>query len=1651
MYKLSNQQTKNEMSKFKIFEMINLHQQHCTHLECICKISNFKDKKDNLNQEDVYILIEQIFYRTLKSNLKNIDFKLVEQIYLKYITYLTRTRNRPTKAYFELKQYISKKQNTSFYFDLIKNVLSSKIEKIMSMNQKVYIKTKIVDNYLETIKEELDTNQIFQTDDIVKQIIPELATFVDHKIQFWRKLLLSESQDILSFYKLATDLSKKSKTVQKIFQKNLQIVTNKVTASSNITLAKIIEIYKCTVTSDYLQAFKFSQLYNALYNRDIQKQQIIINSYNIVKGNVQTLKISLSQDLGKIISQKTEKLANFFGYVLKEFQQINKIDDLMPLFISQIHDKCINNMIQRGFSPMISDKISTFIKNKDSFIEPINLYLQNHQNQDEDFCLQALLLKTINQREYIVFDEQGYIQGITQNMFNLIFQKREKYDKQIKQLFHIEGPHPIPGDKIIELKSFLYQFNLYLLMPQISKIVRKHQHNQQSVINMYNKFKSPQKKVNLIVDASLVDQHFQICLNQNSDLFLPIRIFHLNNLYQKQFVDVLFKKNLNTDNQVSKSPEQIEQFLSQHLKDYDEEHIFCQFSMIFNLQKRIYTYQDQNQQNIQKKIIYVMEIVEKTDLTSKGFKQNAKTEKQKTLFDFDSQKTLSQIVDGQQLPSTITKEKLSYTEQTSIPSFNDQQYFESSQEIDNAHTQSSPQRQLKFKKLESQKLQNRVSDFGLKIDQSNFFQSRHSLKSNQIDQVNYQTNLGQNQAKTKLTKKHKTLVYPTSLINFNAQNNNNNQSMSQKDLSYIFSADETIRNPNENQTNKIKEESNIFYLNDQKNDQKKKQEIDVHPPQEKEQNDNELFLNSIHSNRIHSPRDNGLFNQEDNQLNTYTIISPRQIQSQENLMPFKENSSNQNQSQTHILSYSQQRLNRVKEKLNILKSNSQLNIFKNDAQELDEESQWNKLIDNAQKIATKQDSKKFNNQNKSSSSSSIDYKAQNAPKYKEEKQIIQNQAIGVSQTVTSRGTFFLLVIILLSYLFYQIVQNFLSHVKTSLVNSYSSSMSEQIYANQTNNAYNLYLMSLSTPVYNLQLIQQLAPVESYSCVYNGLVYNGYIGYIFNVIYDYAQQFPLKNLDLEIFSNQQSFEVQAKLQQGFFLQQSNALVTCQASQSEPPQLLFDLDGFFFKISNHIYMNQEAFAITANVMSQLQLESLSQKSKLEIIFYSSIGLSSFCFMIIILIIQRINAYKQKVVLLISRINLSEIEKEVQKFESCLKHIQSPIEDWLKIDFINQISNYHNHHYLTVSSSKNFNQEERERKKDGQRQTERKFNNNVKINTVERKSQSQTLQTKEKNQNNQKQRVLSSSFISRKIFNYRQIIIGGGIFITGILFVGFALFIASKENQNFQQACNIYYTVLDTIRAADSIILVSQILLTSLYLEKSVNFPKQNITKSYSYYQSQIQVLQNFESNFMQLLSDQTQMDQTYKNLIFDVLQNDVCEQQNSQIHMQNNIYFQQQLQVVCNEKSSTKIILQNGVIGVINQYIRYGASLEEFMIANKFTDSFDSQQQMIQILNSIIHIELITKGFLAPINSICTVTNLFNTAFKDRSNIYLTAFKIYFLILLPFLTLITFLVIVVYTKNTQNEIVDINFTLTLIPYDKLLDENTINMLKQLRKYK
>jgi len=71
---------------------------------------------------------------------------------------------------------------------------------------------------------------------------------------------------------------------------------------------------------------------------------------------------------GKIISTKHNRLAGFFGYTLSDFQRVQNIHELMPPYFAGMHDLFINNMAQRGFSPYLSKKLSTFFLDAKGFL-----------------------------------------------------------------------------------------------------------------------------------------------------------------------------------------------------------------------------------------------------------------------------------------------------------------------------------------------------------------------------------------------------------------------------------------------------------------------------------------------------------------------------------------------------------------------------------------------------------------------------------------------------------------------------------------------------------------------------------------------------------------------------------------------------------------------------------------------------------------------------------------------------------------------------------------------------------------------------------------------------------------------------------------------------------------------------------------------------------------------------------------------------------------------------------------------------------------------------------------------------------------------------------------------------------------------------------
>ena len=75
--------------------------------------------------------------------------------------------------------------------------------------------------------------------------------------------------------------------------------------------------------------------------------------------------------------------------------------------------------------------------------------------------------------------------------------------------------------------------------------------------------------------------------------------------------------------------------------------------------------------------------------------------------------------------------------------------------------------------------------------------------------------------------------------------------------------------------------------------------------------------------------------------------------------------------------------------------------------------------------------------------------------------------------------------------------------------------------------------------------------------------------------------------------------------------------------------------------------------------------------EISVYLALGASVASIILILIILRRHRQFKERVLLLVTRVNRQEAEKEIIKYQQCSLILQDPNESWTEIDFVSFIT--------------------------------------------------------------------------------------------------------------------------------------------------------------------------------------------------------------------------------------------------------------------------------------------------------------------------------------------------------------------------------------------
>ncbi|KAL4462217.1 hypothetical protein ABPG72_005648 [Tetrahymena utriculariae] len=499
--RLAQDSIKDELSKAKLFKAIKSHQQLCQNSDCNCNLLNesqqgqnikinkqnkkqdakesqtlvshdsfrainassaqksqkLKASKDqnsneeeqsdfNINFEQILQIIDSIFKYFLSQQVIKKNQVEYEHLSLKYITFMIKYLKNYTRSNFELKLLQFQRDDFSSYFKMISQIISNKIEGVISqMNIQLELRR----------KDEITVKQLMVVNGAIELYIPQIYKIMTEKQKLWTSLQKGY-RNMNKFQNEAIKLMRIVRNTRIQFFKDMRILDRSYKLNQCLQFQKLYLIFYLFVMNDGVRAYELEAVVQDLRKRDSLKEINTLSNENYLRENIINLTMSLSQSLGKIVSKKDEKTAQFFSYSKQNFLKIQKINELMPNFFSRSHDKILKQFVKRGESQYIKSSKFVFARDQRGFVFPVKLYLDFSFSVQNDFQVNGTLLKVNSANDYIIFHRSGKIIGLTNKIASLLMSQTA------------QGGSKLPSGDLIS-----QNLHAHLLLPKICKRIFK--------------------------------------------------------------------------------------------------------------------------------------------------------------------------------------------------------------------------------------------------------------------------------------------------------------------------------------------------------------------------------------------------------------------------------------------------------------------------------------------------------------------------------------------------------------------------------------------------------------------------------------------------------------------------------------------------------------------------------------------------------------------------------------------------------------------------------------------------------------------------------------------------------------------------------------------------------------------------------------------------------------------------------------------------------------------------------------------------------------------------------------------------------------------------------------------------------------------------
>ncbi|CAD8084166.1 unnamed protein product [Paramecium sonneborni] len=363
---------------------------------------------DNINLKIQSTIIQ--LFEIVISQIKNKNVTTLEKLQLYKILYITNTCKRVQLGYIELKIFIANSQKQSLYFTIITNLLQEK----MSKKKKQYINDQ---------SKSLSLTDIRKAELLYENSISLIVQILDMKIKFWIDLEKGY-QRIEEFAMSAYKLSIKIWQIRDSFFNRFSIEPLKLQSRLihfNILELKLLAILYSAILNDYHSTLDIEQKVEEILQQEKNSQNEYINNMTLINEDLIIMAVSFVKQKNLILNKNRCQIAQFFGYENeKDFTNIISIEQLMPQYIQQIHDKLLQRYMKKGYSSFFEYHKEVYVKMKNNFIKSVNMNLIHMYELDSDYIITGALQKVKQSYDFIIFDRKGKILGISEQIFHIL-------------------------------------------------------------------------------------------------------------------------------------------------------------------------------------------------------------------------------------------------------------------------------------------------------------------------------------------------------------------------------------------------------------------------------------------------------------------------------------------------------------------------------------------------------------------------------------------------------------------------------------------------------------------------------------------------------------------------------------------------------------------------------------------------------------------------------------------------------------------------------------------------------------------------------------------------------------------------------------------------------------------------------------------------------------------------------------------------------------------------------------------------------------------------------------------------------------------------------------------------------------------------------